>query len=78
MVAFSREDSKKRAIVIKVRRAKNQARGSSPSMKLKHPDWCRDANKGDYTMLIKEITKQCQDKQAQNEKYRSKLHAVKS
>ncbi len=74
MVAFSREDSKKRAIEIKIRRAKIQARCGHPDMKLKHPGWCKDAALGHYTMLVKETTEDCEKKQIRNEKFRSKLH----
>jgi len=75
MVAFSRQDTKTLAIQVKIRRAKTQARGQHPDMKLKHPDWCRDANDGKYTIMIKKITEDTVKEQLKVEKFRSKLHA---
>ncbi len=74
MVAFSRQESKERAIKIKQADARLQAKQGHPDMKLKHPDWCRDANVGNYTVMDKEIRKECIKKQDRNEKFRSKLH----
>ncbi len=72
--AFPRQKTKQDAIDCKVRRAKTQARNQQKDIKTKHPDWCRDANKGDYTMLTKKITEDCQKEQMKNEKFRTKLH----
>ncbi len=74
MPAFSRQEDIKRAIAIKIRRAKTQAKQGHSDMKLKHPDWCRDATKGDYTMLIKKVTEDCQKLQIRNETFEGKLH----
>jgi len=73
-MGFDRQVTKLLAIKIKIRRARTQARVGHPDMKLKHPDWCRDAVKGNYTMLDKIIKENCQKKQIRNEKFRSKLH----
>ncbi len=74
-MGFSRQESKLQAILIKQRVARTKAKGQHPDMKLKHPDWCRDANKGDYTMLNKKIKEDCEKEQIRVEKFRSKLHA---
>ncbi len=73
--AFSREKSKQRAIEIKIRRAKQMAK-SNPSYKLKHVAEARDADKGQYTLLVKRITEETKEKQLRNEKFRSKLHGL--
>lgn len=75
-MAFSRKETKLKALEIKIRRAKNQARSQKPYHKLKHADECRDANRNNYTMLIKRITKECQDNQLRHEKFTEKLHHV--
>ncbi len=76
-MTFSRAQSKVRAIEIKQRRAKTQAKNGHPDMKLKHPDWCRDANTGNYTMLNKKIKEECEKAQLKVERFRSQLHATK-
>ncbi len=43
-------------------------------MKIQHPGWCKDANQGNYTMLIKQITEEVQKKQVRNETFQKKLH----
>ncbi len=73
MTAFNRENSKKRAIEIKIRRAKVMVR-KNPTYKLKHVAEARDAATGKYTLLIKRVTEETQEKQVRNEKFRSKLH----
>ncbi len=75
MDAFSRQESKRDAILIKQYRAKIKARQGHPEMKLKHPDWCRDAVKGDYTVMNRKIKEDCIKAQERTEKFRSKLHA---
>ncbi len=76
MTAFSREESKQTAIDIKIRRAKCQAKSGQSTMKLKHPNWCKDASADNYTILIKEVTEQCKKKQLLVQKFREKLHHV--
>ncbi len=78
MPAFSRAESKKQAILIKQRRARTQAKGGLPDFKAKHPGWVRDAQAQNpsYTLLNKEVKEKCEKKQAQNEQFRSKLHAI--
>ncbi len=74
MVAFSRQDTKLRAIEKKQYRARIQAKNQHPDMKLKHPDWCRDANDDKYTLLNKSIKEECEKQQMLVERFRSKLH----
>ncbi len=78
MTAFSREKSKDRAITIKQRRARTMAKQQKPEMKIKHADWCKDADKGIYTVLNQKVKEECQKAQLRTEKYRSKLHEVKT
>ncbi len=55
-MGFSREQSKINAIATKLRIAKTMAIvGSNPDFKLKHPDWVRDAQKKDFTLLNKRV-----------------------
>ncbi len=77
MTAFSRQNSKKRAIEIKQRRARNESKRGESSFKAKHPAWVRDAQaqNPNYTLINKEVKEACEKKQMLNEKYRSKLHA---
>ncbi len=74
MVAFNRLDSKLRAIQIKQRRARIQAKIGHSDMKLKHPDWCRDAAAGKYIVMDKKIREDAEKIQIRNERFRSKLH----
>ncbi len=74
MPAFNRADSLTDAIAIKVRRAKTQAKQGHTDMKLKHAGWCRDATKGEYAVLIKEVTEEAQKVQKRNETFTRKLH----
>ncbi len=54
LMGFSREQSKIDAVALKIRRAKTMAVvGTNPDFVLKHPDWVRDAQKKDFTMLTK-------------------------
>ncbi len=73
-MAFSREATKQEAILIKIEYRKTQARAQHPDMKTKHPDWCRDASKGNYTMLVKLTTEEVEKKQKRNETFQRKLH----
>ncbi len=77
MVAFNRQGSKLRAIAIKQRRACIQCHNGHPDMKLKHPDWVRDAQaeNPNYTLINKKIKEDCEKKQSRNEKFRTQLHA---
>ncbi len=72
MHAFNRALSKERAIKTKIRQAKQKAR-SNPTYKLKHVAEARDADKGQYTLLIKRITDETKEAQLRNEKFRMKL-----
>ncbi len=78
MSAFNREQSKKDAILIKQRRARTLAKLGLAEFKAKHPSWVRDAQAQNpsYTLLNKEVKEACEKKQAQNEKYRTKLHEL--
>ncbi len=76
-MGFNRQETKERAIAKKQYRARIQARAQHPDMKLKHPDWCRDAS-GDnpnYVLINKKIKEACEKAQAKTEKFRSKLYA---
>ncbi len=73
-MTFSRAHTKSIAIEIKIRRARTQAKAQHKDMKLKHPDWCRDASKGNYTMLDKTIKEECQKAQVRQETFTRKLH----
>ncbi len=77
MTAFNRQETKEKAIQVKIRRAIIQSKCGHPDIKLKHPDWIRDAVKQNYTMIKKTITENTAKKQIRNEKYRSKLHEIK-
>lgn len=77
MTAFNSQKSINDAVGIKIRRAKTQAKQGHTDMKLKHPDWCRDASKGDYTMLAKKITEETQKAQMRTETFTRKLHEHK-
>ncbi len=55
-MSFSWETMKKTAIDTKIRRAKTMAIvGSNPDFKLAHPDWVRDAQTKNFTILIKKV-----------------------
>ncbi len=77
MDAFSRQESKKYAILKKQERARIQCKNGHPDMKLKHPDWVRDAQaeNPNYTLINKKIKEECEKAQQRNEKFRSTLHA---
>ncbi len=74
MTAFNRQDSIKEAIAIKQRRAKIQAKQGHPDMKLNHAGEVRDAQKGDYTLLLKRVKEACEKKQNRNATFVRKLH----
>ncbi len=78
MVAFSRQETKTLAIQIKQRRARHKCKAGHPDMKLKHPDWVRDAQaeNPNYTLINKKIKEECEKQQVRNEKFRSKLHGI--
>ncbi len=79
MPAFNRQETKSRAIKIKQRRARTQAKNGHPDMKLKHPAWVRDAQaeNPNYALINKDVKEACEKVQVRNEKFRSKLHAIK-
>ncbi len=53
---FSWKQAKIEAIDLKIQRAITMANaGSNPEFKLKHPDWVRDAQKKDYTLLKTQV-----------------------
>ncbi len=63
-MGFSWEVAKKNAIDTKIRRAKTLAIvGSNPDFKLQHPDWVRDAQSKNFTMLIKKVREETEKKQ---------------
>ncbi len=73
-MTFSWIQAKKDAIAIKQRRSRTQAKAGHTDMKLKHPDWCRDANQGQYTILNKSIKEETEKKQQRQETFDRKLH----
>lgn len=55
-MGFSWKKAKEVAVEIKTERAMTQAKsGTNPEFKTRHPDWVRDAQKGDYTLLKKQV-----------------------
>ncbi len=66
----------KRGLETKIRNAKLKARGGvkkSKDFALQHPDWVRDAQKKDYTQLVKIITQQEKDRVALAMQRREKI-----
>ncbi len=55
---YSHKDMMKRAIEVKIRRAKTMVDGDNPNpdMAIRHPEWIRAAQQKNYTELIKDIT----------------------
>jgi len=73
-MGFSWEQAKIDAVALKIRRAKTMAVvGSNPDFKLKHPDWVRDAQKKDFTLLNKKVKEEAEKFQQQYAKRRLKL-----
>ncbi len=53
---FSWVEAKKYAVAVKIRRAMTMAKNANnPTFKLEHPDWVRDAQKNDFTLLKKQV-----------------------
>ncbi len=61
VMPFSWEQAKLRAIDVKLRRAKLLAGGGSkaspanPDFKIKHPDWVRDVNTANISVMNKKV-----------------------
>ncbi len=56
IMSFSWKQDKKDAIEMKIRNAIAMAdSATNPTFKLEHPDWVRDAQKKDYTLLKKQV-----------------------
>jgi hypothetical protein len=73
---FSWKIMKQQAIDIKIRRAKTMAKSDcNPDFSVKHPDWCRDAKKGNYKDLEKKITEQTLKAQDKYAKRNEVIHA---
>ncbi len=51
----SRKEFNKDVIQMMVGRHRRLAKSQDAELKLKHPDWCRDANQGKYTAMDKSI-----------------------
>ncbi len=65
MVGYSHKQMKIDAIAMKIRRAKTMAiNANNPDFKLQHPDWVRDAQKKDFTLLTK-VVKEKEEKYQQ-------------
>ncbi len=73
-MAFSRANSKLRAIQIKQRRA-HQMLKTNPSYKLKHVAEARDAGKGLYKLVDIRIKDETEKAQLRTQKFRDKIHA---
>lgn len=72
---FSRAKMNKRAIDIKIRRAKVLSKGNiSSDFDVKHVDWVRDAQKKNFTLLVTDITKKTKAKQLLAITRREKLY----
>jgi len=55
-MAFSWKQAKINAVETKIRRAMTMAKSATnPTFKLEHPDWVRDAQKNEYTLLKKQV-----------------------
>ncbi len=64
---FSWKQSKIDTVNTKIRRAMTMAKSATnPTFKLEHPDWVRDAAKGDYTLLKKVVKEQTELRQHQS------------
>ncbi len=63
-MSFSHKQAKIDAVAIKIRRAMTMAKSATnPTFKLEHPDWVRDAQKDDYTLLKKQVKELIEKKQ---------------
>ncbi len=61
---FSWKQAKIDAINIKIERAITMAKSATnPTFKLQHPDWVRDAQKDDFTLLKKVVREQTEKRQ---------------
>lgn len=73
-MTFSWAQTKQLAIEIKQRRARCMCKLGHSDMKLKHSDWVKDAQRGDYTILNKKIREQVLLTQKRQETFIRKLH----
>ncbi len=63
---FSWKQDKIDTVNMKIRRAMTMAKSATnPTFKLEHPDWVRDASKGDYTLLKKQVKEKVELRQHQ-------------
>ncbi len=64
-MTFSWKQAKLDAIAIKIRRARTMAiNASNPEFKLQHPDWIRDAQSKNFTLLDKKVKEATEKYQA--------------
>ncbi len=73
-MGFSWEQAKINAVAVKIRRAKTMAlSGENPDFKLKHPDWVRDAQTKNFTILNKKVKEEAEKYQQTYARRRLKL-----
>lgn len=71
---FSWDEFKKHVVEKKIERAKTLSIvNQNPDWKAKYPDWCRDAVKGDFTILKTQVRKQVENEQRFSMSRRDKL-----
>jgi len=71
---FSWTNAKKRTIDKRIERAITMAKaGTNADFKLRHADWVREAQKGNYTDLKVKVRKETEDRQAVAQRRREKL-----
>ena len=75
--SFSWEVAKEWAILQKIAKNKIQAKLQHSDLKLKHPDWCRDANKNEFTVLEKVTRDETKKRQDAELVHRQKNKVVK-
>ncbi len=75
-MTFSWAQAKSDAVEIKQRRARTQCKAGHSDMRLKHPDWVRDARAAspNYTLINKKIKEECEKAQIRQETFTRKLH----
>ncbi len=74
-MAFSHKANAERALATQIRRAKTMAlSATNPTFKIQHPDWVRDAQKKDFTLLTKVVTESVTKMQKLARTRRERLH----
>lgn len=67
-MTFSWKVAKAKAVINAINRNKTMAKTSiNPEFKLKHPDWCRDAQSKNYIQLVKVVTEEITKRQKETE-----------